>query len=92
LAAKEYRYSPGKIIAKLRSIKRLENKEDRLKNSCEMLSKKKAKYKDIIPFTEEIIALSIGMHELIALELGIKEASKMYNLPFVSAAMWLIEI
>ena len=27
LAAKEYRYSPGKIVAKLRNIKRLENKE-----------------------------------------------------------------
>jgi hypothetical protein len=35
LAAKEYRYSPGKIVAKLRNIKRLENKENRLKNSCE---------------------------------------------------------
>ncbi|MFL6425861.1 MAG: hypothetical protein ACJ71R_20050 [Nitrososphaeraceae archaeon] len=39
LAAKEYRYSPGKIVAKLRSIKRLENKENKLKTSCEMLSK-----------------------------------------------------
>jgi hypothetical protein len=40
VAAKEYRYSPGKIVSKLRSIKRLENKENRLKNSCEILSKK----------------------------------------------------
>ncbi|MFL6434973.1 MAG: hypothetical protein ACJ71O_14720, partial [Nitrososphaeraceae archaeon] len=39
LAAKEYRYNPGKIVAKLRNIKRLENKENKLKNSCEMLSK-----------------------------------------------------
>jgi hypothetical protein len=46
VAAKEYRYSPGKIVAKLRSIKGLENKENRLKTSCEMLSKKEAKYKD----------------------------------------------
>ncbi|MFL6341578.1 MAG: hypothetical protein ACJ72U_08525 [Nitrososphaeraceae archaeon] len=40
VAAKEFRYSPGKIIGKLRNIKRLENKENKLKNNCEMLSKK----------------------------------------------------
>jgi hypothetical protein len=83
LAAKNYIYSRGKIIAKLHSIKRLENKENRLKNSCEMLSKKEARYKYIIPFTEEIVALGIGMHEIIALEVGIKEAAKMYDLPFL---------
>ena len=44
-AVKEYRYSPGKVVAKLRSIKSLENKENRLKSSCEMLSKNEAKYK-----------------------------------------------
>jgi hypothetical protein len=51
LTAKEYRYSPGKIVAKLRNIKRLENKEVKLKSSCEAFSKREAKYKDIIPFT-----------------------------------------
>jgi vacuolar-type H+-ATPase subunit I/STV1 len=32
VAAKEYRYSPGKIVAKLRNLKHLENKENRLKS------------------------------------------------------------
>src|SRR5919202_2164807 len=71
-AAKEYRYSPGKIVAKLRSIKRLENKEDKLKTSCEALSNKEAKYKEIIPYTEEIVALHIGTPKLLALEVAIK--------------------
>jgi hypothetical protein len=31
-----------------------------------------------------------GIQELIGLEIGIKEAAKMYNLPFVSATMRLI--
>jgi hypothetical protein len=31
LAAKEYRYSPAKIVSKLRNIKRLENKENKQK-------------------------------------------------------------
>ncbi|MFL6472717.1 MAG: hypothetical protein ACJ71H_17925 [Nitrososphaeraceae archaeon] len=55
LAAKEYRYSPGKIVAKLRSIKGLENKENKLENSCEALSKKEAKYKEIIPLAQLIV-------------------------------------
>jgi vacuolar-type H+-ATPase subunit I/STV1 len=53
-AAKEYRYSPGKIVAKLRSIKRLENKENKLKNSCEALSKQAEKHKEIIPLAQLI--------------------------------------
>jgi hypothetical protein len=91
LAAKEYRYSPGKIIAKLRNIKRLENKEVKLKSSCEALSKKEARYKDVIPFTEEIVAFGIGIQELIRLEVAIKEAAKMYNLPFFASTLRLID-
>ncbi len=91
LAAKEYRYNPGKIVAKLRSIKRLENKENKLKSSCEALSKKEAKYKHIIPFTEEIVAFGLGIQELIGLDVGIKEAAKAYNMSFFNSTMKLIE-
>jgi cell division septum initiation protein DivIVA len=91
VAAKEYRYSPGKIVAKLRNIKRLENKEVKLKTSCEALSKKEARYKDVIPFTEEIVAFGIGIQELIGLEIGIKEAAKMYNSSFFNSTLRLID-
>jgi DNA polymerase III delta prime subunit len=91
LIAKEYRYSPGKIVAKLRNIKRLENEENKLKTSCDVLSKKEAKYKDVIPFTEELVALGVGIQELIGLDVGIKEASKMYNLPFFHSTVRLID-
>ncbi len=65
VVAKEYRYSPGKIVAKLRNIKRLENKENKLKTSCEAFSKKENRYKDVIPYAEEIVALHIGIPELL---------------------------
>jgi hypothetical protein len=91
LAAKEYRYNPGKIIAKLRSIKHLENKENKLKASCETLSKKEARYKDVIPFTEEIVAFGIGIQELIGLKIGIKEAAKAYNMSFCNSTLRLID-
>jgi hypothetical protein len=90
-AAKEYRYNPGKIVAKLRNVKRLENKEVKLKSSCDVLSKKEARYKDVIPFTEEIVAFGIGIEELIGLEVAIKEAAKMYNLPFFASTLRLID-
>jgi hypothetical protein len=90
-AAKEYRYSPGKIVAKLRNIKRLENKEVKLKSSCEAFSKREAKYKDIIPFTEEIVAFGIGIQELIGLEVAIIEAAKMYNSSFFNSTLRLID-
>jgi hypothetical protein len=35
--------------------------------------------------------LGIGLDEILALKVGIKEASEIYNLPFVSATMGLME-
>jgi hypothetical protein len=79
LAAKEYRYNPGKIVAKLRSIKSLENKENRLKNSCEILSKKEAKYKEIIPLSNLIWDLHIGKCELISFKVAVNETAETYG-------------
>ena len=91
LSAKEYRYSPGKIVSKLRNIKRLENKENKLKTSCEILAKKQARYKDVAPLTEDIAALGIGIDDLIALKIGINQAVKLYNLPPMTAILRLID-
>lgn len=50
-----------------------------------------AKCKDVLSLTEEISALQIGIDEIIALKVGIKEAAKMYDLPFFSSTMRLID-
>jgi hypothetical protein len=63
----------------------------KLKSSCEALSKKEARYKDLIPFTEEIVSLGVGIQELIGLDIGIKEAAKVYNMSFFNSTMKLIE-
>jgi hypothetical protein len=78
-------------VAKLRNIKRLENKENKLKNSCEMLSKKEVRYKDIISFTEEMVTSGIGIQELIGLQVEIKEAAKLYNLSFFKSTVRLVD-
>jgi hypothetical protein len=56
-----------------------------------MFAKQAAKYKSILPLIEEISALQIGVGELIAFKIGINQAAKYYNLPFVSATMQLID-
>ena len=89
--AKKYGFGGKEIAEKLWNIQELEWKEKELKDKCKKLSKRISKYKEIIPFTEEIAAFGIGINELLALEIGIKEAAKYYNLPFVSATMRLIE-
>ncbi len=91
-AVKEYRYSPGKVVAKLRSIKSLENKENRLKNNCEMLSKKGAKYKEIIPLANIILDLHISRSELISFKVAINETAITYGLTPTSAALDVINL
>jgi regulator of RNase E activity RraB len=50
--AKEIGFDSKLIVRKLRNIKRLENKENKLKASCEILSKKLTKYKEMLPLAE----------------------------------------
>jgi hypothetical protein len=54
-------------------------------------SKRISKYRDIIPLTEDIAALGIGLDELLAFEIAINQSARHYNLPFVSATMRLID-
>jgi hypothetical protein len=49
------------------------------------------KYKDVVPLTEEIAALQIGIDELIALQAGINQAVKLYNLPPLTATYGLLK-
>ena len=90
LAAKEYRYSPGKIVAKLRNIKRLENKENRLKSSCKALSKQANKYKEIIPLADLIHTMHIGKNELISFKIAVNEAAELYGFPRSTAAVYVL--
>ena len=92
MTAKEYRFSAGKIIGKLCNIKRLENKENRLKNSCEMLSKKEAKYEEIIPLADLIQTMHIDRSELISFKIVVNEAVETYGFTPSAAALHVISV
>jgi hypothetical protein len=75
LNTKRCGFDGKEIAAKLYNIQELEWKEKQLKAKCKKLSKRILKYKDVMPLTEEITALQIGIEELIALKVGITEAT-----------------
>ena len=79
-------------MAKLRSSKSLENKENKLKTSCEMLSKKEAKYKEIIPLANLILDLHIGKSELISFKAAVNETAETYGTTHSSAPLDVINL
>ena len=89
--AKRYGFDGKEIAEKLYDFKFLEWKEKEFKDKSKKLSKRISKYKDIVPLTEDISALGIGINELLALDIGIKEAAKYYNLPPLGATLRLID-
>ena len=89
--AKRYGFDGKEIAEKLHDFKFLEWKEKEFKDKRKKLSKRMSKFKDVLPLTEDIAALGIGINELLAFKIGINEAAKYYNLPFASAAMRLID-
>jgi hypothetical protein len=89
--ASRYGFDGNRIASKLYDIQDLERKEKGLKNKCKEHSKQAAKYKDILPLTEEIAAWGIGITELLSLKVGIAQAAKHYNLPPLAATLRLIE-
>jgi hypothetical protein len=88
--ARRYGFDGKEIASKLYNIQELEWKENELKGKCKKLSKRISNYKDVIPLTEDIAALGIGIDELIALKVGINQAAKVYNLPPLAATLQLI--
>jgi hypothetical protein len=90
--AKEYGFDSKKIVGKLRSIKRTEKKEERLRNNCEILSKQLTKYKEIIPLAELVHSMHISGRELMLFKAALNEAAETYGLTPSAAALDVINL
>lgn len=86
---KQYEFEPKRIVAKLSGIRQLEKRERVLRNNCLFFAKRLDKYKEIIPLAEKIVAMKIGISELLALDAAVTERSEQYNLPIPAAAFRL---
>ena len=59
--AKDNGFDPKKIVAKLKKTQRLQNKEDRLKHQCEILSGQVKECNNVLPLAQKIRAMNIDI-------------------------------
>ena len=87
--AKENGFDGKKIVAKLRKIKRLQSKEERLKHHCQVLSEQVKKCNNVLPLAQKIVALNIDIKQLLVFDNTVNQLAKQYNLPSSVAAFRL---
>src|SRR5919197_608623 len=75
--AKENRFDGKKVVGKLKKIERLQNKEDRLKNHCEILSEKVKDCNNVLPLAQKIVAMNIDIKELLLFDTAVNEIAKL---------------
>jgi hypothetical protein len=84
--AKENEFDGKKIVEKLKRIKQLQNKEDRLKKHCEVLSDQVKKCNNVLPLAQKIRAMNIDIQQLLVFDNIVNQLAKQYNLPPYVAA------
>jgi hypothetical protein len=88
--AKENGFDVKKIVGKLRKIKRLQNKEEKLKHHCEILSTQVKECNNVLPLARKIRAMNIDIKELLVFDTAVNQIAKQYNLPPSVAALRLL--
>ncbi len=86
---KENRFDGKKIVAKLKKIQRLENKEEKLKRHCAVLSEQVKECNNALPLAQKIVALNIDIQQLLVFDNIVNQLAKQYNLPPYVAALSL---
>jgi hypothetical protein len=87
--AKESGFDAKKIVENLKRIKRLQNKEDKLKHHCEILSGQVKECNNVLPLAQKIVGLNIDIKQLLVFESTVNQLAKQYNLPPYVAALRL---
>jgi hypothetical protein len=87
--AKENEFDGKKIVEKLKRIKRLQNRGEKLKRHCGVLSDQVKKCNNVLPLAQKMVALNIDIQQLLVLESTVNHLAKQYNLPPYVAALRL---
>jgi hypothetical protein len=88
---KQIGYEPNKIVARFSQIESLRQTEKGLKNNCKIIEERIARCQELLPLSEQIIRLRIGVDELLAFHTAFCEKAEMHNWSMESAAYRLIE-
>jgi hypothetical protein len=88
---KQIGYEPQKIVARFSHIESLNQTERGLKKNCRVLDERVARCLSVLPLSEQIIRLRIGVDELLAFHTAVCEWAEMHNMSMESAAYRVIE-
>jgi hypothetical protein len=83
-------YDPQKIVARFSQVESLRQTEKGLKNNCNMLEKRAAKYQHTLPLSEQFVSFGIGIDPLIGFNILVTETAETYNIPISTAAFRVI--
>ena len=87
--AKDNEFDGKKIVGKLKKIQRLQNKEEKLKRHCGVLSEQVKKCNNVLPLAQKIMALNIDIKQLLVFDNIVNQLAEQYNLPPYVAALRL---
>jgi hypothetical protein len=88
---KQIGYEPKKIVARFSNIESLRQTEKGLKNNCKIFEERIARCGEVLPLSEQIVQLRIGIGELLAFHTAVCEKAERQNLSMESAAYHVIE-
>ena len=88
---KQIGYDPQEIAARFSHTKSLTQTEKGLEDNCKMLEERVARCQGVLPLTEQISRLPIGIGELLAFHTAVSETAEMNNLSMECAAYRVIE-
>jgi len=83
----QLRYDGLKTVKELARIKSLKH----LKNDCKMLESCAARYRQLLPLCDQIVAFRIGIGELLTFHAAVMKKGDMENIPFSNAAFALMD-
>ena len=91
--AKDNGFDGKKIVEKLKRIKRLQNKKEKLERYCETLSDQVKKCNNVLPLAQNIRAMNIDIKQLLVFDSTVNQLGKQYNLPpYIAAWRFFNEI
>ena len=88
---KQIGYEPQKIVNELSRIKSLRHTERQLSHSCKVLESRVGRYREVLPWCEEIVRLGIRNEELLTYHIAVCEKAEMLNISRERAAYRIIE-
>ena len=84
-------YNPQKIVSEFSRIKSIRHTEKRLRANCKIFESRMARCQEVLPMSEQIVRLGIGVPELLALHSAVLKKADTDNLSRDRAAYHVIE-